>query len=262
MKFLRYSSNGEVHYGVLRDSGKIERLAGSPLDNAEPTGHFEEESAVEVLSPFYRPRVFGLGYNYRAHSKEVGKPSPTLPVLFMKPSTTVIGPLESIVYPLDGENVHFEGELVVIIGKEARNVAEADALRYVLGYTCGNDVSDRVLQRRESEFGCLLVGKGYDTFAPIGPVVETELDPSSLRLVTRVNGEVRQDGNTAALVYDVPALIAYLSKYMTLLPGDHIMTGTPAGVGPIRPGDVIEVEIEGIGTLRNDVVLATRTSAG
>ncbi|WP_028206481.1 fumarylacetoacetate hydrolase family protein [Paraburkholderia nodosa] len=256
MKILRYSSNGEVHYGVLRDGGKIERLGGSPLDNAEPSGHFDEEAAIKVLSPFYRPRVFGLGYNYRAHSKEVGKPTPTRPVLFMKPSTTVIGPLEPIVYPVDGENVHFEGELVVIIGKEARNVPEADAFRYVLGYTCGNDVSDRVLQRRESEFGCLLVGKGYDTFAPIGPVVETELDPSGLRLITRVNGEVRQDGNTSALVYGVPALIAYLSKYMTLLPGDHIMTGTPAGVGPIKPGDIIEVEIEGIGTLCNNVVLA------
>ncbi|SAL63245.1 5-carboxymethyl-2-hydroxymuconate delta-isomerase [Caballeronia arvi] len=256
MKILRYSSNGEAHYGIARDGGKFERLAGSPLENLEPSGHFDDETSVVVLAPFHRPRVFGLGYNYRAHSKEVGKPSPTLPVLFMKPSTTVIGPEEPIVYPADGENVHFEGELVVIIGKEARNVSEADALEYVLGYTCGNDVSDRVLQRRESEFGCLLVGKGYDTFAPIGPVVETELDPANLRLVTRVNGEVRQDGNTSALVYDVPALIAYLSKYMTLLPGDHIMTGTPAGVGPIKPGDVIEVEIEGIGVLRNHVVAA------
>ncbi|EIN02392.1 fumarylacetoacetate (FAA) hydrolase [Paraburkholderia hospita] len=175
-------------------------------------------------------------------------------MLFMKPSTTVIGHEESIVYPFDGENIHFEGELTVIIGKEARNVSESDALDYVFGYTCGNDVSDRILQRRESEFGCLLVGKGYDTFAPIGPVVETELDPSNLHLITRVNGEVRQNGNTADLVYGVPALIAYLSKYMTLLPGDHIMTGTPAGVGPIKPGDTIEVEIEGIGVLRNKVI--------
>ncbi|MPW21520.1 DUF2437 domain-containing protein [Paraburkholderia sp. CNPSo 3157] len=257
MKILRYSINGSSYYGILGRDGNIERLKGSPLEGLQPAGYVDHLGSARVLSPLYRPRVFGLGYNYRAHSQEVGKSTPTLPVLFMKPSTTVIGHEESIVYPPDGENVHFEGELTVIIGKEARHVSEADALDYVFGYTCGNDVSDRVFQRRESEFGCLLVGKGYDTFAPIGPVVETELDPSNLHLITRVNGEVRQNGNTADLVYGVSALIAYLSKYMTLLPGDHIMTGTPAGVGPIKPGDTIEVEIEGIGVLRNKVLSAT-----
>ena len=254
MKILRYSVGGSAHYGILGSEGNIERLKTSPLEGLQPAGYVDHLDAARVLSPFYRPRVFGLGYNYRAHSQEVGKTTPTLPVLFMKPSTTVIGHEEGIVYPPDGENIHFEGELTVIIGKQARHVSERDALDYVFGYTCGNDVSDRVLQRRESEFGCLLVGKGYDTFAPIGPVVETELDPAGLRLVTRVNGEVRQNGNTADLVYGVPSLIAYLSKYMTLLPGDHIMTGTPAGVGPIKPGDTIEVEIEGIGVLRNKVL--------
>ena len=256
MKIIQYSIDGNSHYGILSSNGNIKRLNSSPFEAPQAAGHIDRLGSVRVLSPFYRPRVFGLGYNYRAHSQEVGKSTPTLPVLFMKPSTTVIGHEENIVYPPDGENIHFEGELTVIIGKEARHVSENDALDYVLGYTCGNDVSDRVLQRRESEFGCLLVGKGYDTFAPIGPVVETELDPSNLRLITRVNGEVRQNGNTADLLYDVPKLIAYLSKYMTLLPGDHIMTGTPAGVGPIKPGDTIEVEIEGIGALRNEVVAA------
>lgn len=202
--------------------------------------------------------MFGLGYNYKAHSQEVGKPVPQLPVLFMKPSTSVIGPGEAIVYPDGGENIHFEGELVVVIGKLARHVPEEQALDYVLGYTCGNDVSDRVLQRRESEFGCLLAGKGYDTFAPMGPGIVTGLDPSNLRIVTRVNGVVRQDGNTADLLFSVPALIAYLSRYMTLLPGDMIMTGTPAGVGPIQVGDTIEIEIPGIGVLRNDVVAERR----
>lgn len=260
MKIIRYSTDENWHYGILRSGGDIERLKRSPLEGLQVAGYIDSLDSVRVLSPFYRPRVFGLGYNYRAHSQEVGKKTPTLPVLFMKPSTAVIGHEESIVYPSDGENIHFEGELTVIIGKEARNVSESDALDHVFGYTCGNDVSDRILQRRESEFGCLLVGKGYDTFAPIGPVVETELDPSNLHLITRVNGEVRQNGNTADLVYDVPALIAYLSKYMTLLPGDHIMTGTPAGVGPIKPGDTIEVEIEGIGVLRNKVVATPNTA--
>ena len=253
MKIVRYIIDGNSHYGVLEDQ-YIARLSGSPLDGIERTDIVDSLDAARLLSPFNRPRIFGLGYNYRAHSKEVGKESPTVPCLFMKPSTTVIGPDESIVYPSHCENVHFEGELTVIIGEEARHVSQANALDYVFGYTCGNDVSDRVLQRKESEFGCLLVGKGYDTFAPLGPAVETELDPSNLHLVTRVNGEIRQDGTTADLVFDVPTLIAYLSKYMTLLPGDHIMTGTPAGVGPIKPGDSIEVEIEGIGTLRNNVI--------
>lgn len=256
MKILRYLADGRIYYGIAADDGSIERLTGSPLHDLQRTDHIDNLDSVRVLTPIERPRVFGLGYNYRAHSKEVGKASPTIPVLFMKPSTAVTGPDDSIVYPLDGQNVHFEGELTVVIGKEARHVSEAAALRYVLGYTCGNDVSDRVLQRRESEFGCLLVGKGYDTFAPVGPVIETALDPSSLSIVTRVNGEVRQNGNTADLVFSVPQIIAYLSKYMTLLPGDLIMTGTPAGVGPIKVGDTIEVEIEGIGVLRNDVVSA------
>jgi 2-keto-4-pentenoate hydratase/2-oxohepta-3-ene-1,7-dioic acid hydratase in catechol pathway len=146
----------------------------------------------------------------------------------------------------------------VVIGKQARNVPESAALDYVLGYTCGNDVSDRVLQRRESEFGCLFAGKGYDTFAPMGPVIATGLDPSQLRILTRVNGVLRQDGNSADLLFSVPYLIAYLSRHMTLLPGDMIMTGTPAGVGPIQVGDSIEVEIPGIGILRNGVVAASR----
>ncbi|SIT37902.1 conserved hypothetical protein [Paraburkholderia piptadeniae] len=256
MKILRYSVDGSSYYGILGIDGNVERLKCSPLEQLIPAGYVDHLESARILSPFHRPRIFGLGYNYRAHSQEVGKSTPTLPVLFMKPSTTVIGHEDAIIYPSDGENIHFEGELTVIIGKEARHVSEGDALDYVFGYTCGNDVSDRVLQRRESEFGCLLVGKGYDTFAPIGPVVETDLDPANLRLVTRVNGEVRQNGNTADLVYGVSALIAYLSKYMTLLPGDHIMTGTPAGVGPIKPGDTIEVEIEGIGVLRNRVLAA------
>ena len=256
MKIIRYLADDCAYYGIARENGRIERLVGSPLHDLQPGDHVDSLEAVRVLTPIERPRVFGLGYNYRAHSQEVGKKSPTIPVLFMKPSTTVIGPGDSIVYPPEGQNIHFEGELTVVIGKEARHVAEADALSYVLGYTCGNDVSDRVLQRRESEFGCLLVGKGYDTFAPIGPVIETALDPSSLSIITRVNGEVQQNGNTADLVFSVPQIIAYLSKYMTLLPGDLIMTGTPAGVGPIKVGDTIEVEVEGIGILRNDVVSA------
>ena len=254
LHIVRYELQGLVYYGVIENGETSARLDGAPFEGLRYGGKSDPIDSVRILAPVEHPRVFGLGYNYKAHSDEVGKPVPQLPVLFMKPSTSVIGPDESIVYPVDGENVHFEGELTVVIGKRARHVPEAEALDYVLGYTCGNDVSDRVLQRRESQFGCLLVGKGYDTFAPIGPAIATGLDPSNLQVITRVNGVVRQDGNTASLLFSVPYLISYLSRYVTLLPGDLIMTGTPAGVGPLEVGDVIEVEIPGVGVLRNDVV--------
>lgn len=256
MHIVRYALHNQTHHGIVEDDRHIVRLEGGLFDGLRRSGVRDPREAARVLAPLPLPRVFGLGYNYRAHSQEVGKKVPELPILFMKPSTSVIGPDEAIVYPAWGENIHFEGELTVVIGKQARNVSESEALDYVLGYTCGNDISDRVLQRRESEFGCLLIGKGYDTFAPLGPVIATGLDPSRLRIQTRVNGVVRQDGNTADLLFSVPYLIAYLSRHMTLLPGDMIMTGTPAGVGPIQVGDSIEVEIDGIGILRNHVVAA------
>ena len=249
----RYALNDAVHYGIA-DGHSLRRLLGTPFDGLRESGHVDPLEQARLLAPVAEPRIFGLGYNYKAHSQESHKPVPDIPVLFMKPSTAVIGPDDEIVYPPHGEIVHYEGELTVVIGKRARHVAEEDALDYVLGYTCGNDVSDRVLQRRESAFGCLLMGKGYDTFAPIGPFIATGLDPSDQRIVTRVNGVVRQDGNSRDLVFSVPYLIAYLSKYMTLLPGDLIMTGTPAGVGPLAVGDTVEVEIPGIGVLRNRVV--------
>ena len=258
MKIVRYSLNGSPHYGIIEAESRIVRLHGSPFAGISKTRTIDDLSAVKILAPVDQPRIFGLGYNYTEHTKESGKAVPDLPVLFMKPSTCVIGTDESIVYPEDGENVHFEGELTVVIGKTARYVSEESALAYVFGYTCGNDVSDRVLQRRESKFGCLLAGKGYDTFAPIGPVITTGLDPSNLAVITRVNGEVRQNGTTADLLFPVPYIISYLSRHMTLLPGDLIMTGTPAGVGPIKVGDTIEVEIPGIGILRNDVIAERR----
>jgi 2-keto-4-pentenoate hydratase/2-oxohepta-3-ene-1,7-dioic acid hydratase in catechol pathway len=256
MHIVRYALEGHVHYGILdeEEEGQIARLEGSPFDGMARTAAIDLLRTVSVLAPVHQPRVFGLAYNYKAHVQEVDKAVPDLPVLFMKPSTAVIGTDEAIVYPAHGEIIHFEGELTVVIGKQTRRVSEADALNCVLGYTCANDVSDRVLQRRESKFGCLLAGKGYDTFAPMGPVIATGLDPSNLRVITRVNGVVRQDGNTADLLFSVPSIISYISRHMTLLPGDMIMTGTPAGVGPIQVGDTIEVEIPEIGVLRNAVI--------
>ena len=251
----RYALDGAVHYGVV-DGDVLKRLARPPFEGLEETGHRDPRSRATVLAPVALPRIFGLGYNYRAHSAESHKAVPDIPVLFMKPSTSAIGPDEAIVYPPEAEIVHFEGELTVVIGTRGRHVPQERALEHVFGYTCGNDVSDRLVQRRESAFGCLLAGKGYDSFAPIGPYIATGIDPSDQRIITRVNGVVRQDGNSRDLVFSVPYLIAYISRFMTLLPGDLIMTGTPAGVGPLAVGDVVEVEIPGIGVLRNPVQAA------
>ncbi|MEE1760609.1 MULTISPECIES: fumarylacetoacetate hydrolase family protein [unclassified Streptomyces] len=255
MRIIRYAAEGVRHYGELLpgDAG-IARFEGDPFTGLSPTGRVDDLGDAVVLAPLEEPRIFGFAYNYASHIDETDREVPEVPVCFMKPSTAVIGPGDAIVYPADGELIHFEGELVVVIGKRARHVKPSEAHEYILGYTCGNDISDRVVQRRESAFGALLIGKGQDTFAPLGPVIATELDPSALTLTTRVNGAVTQSASTADLLLAVPDIVSYLSRYLTLLPGDAIMTGTPSGVGPIRPGDEVEVEIEGIGVLRNPVV--------
>ncbi|MFJ5304337.1 fumarylacetoacetate hydrolase family protein [Streptomyces sp. NPDC088350] len=255
MRIVRYAVGGVRHYGDL-DAGdtRIARCEGDLFTGLSPTGDIDEIGDAVVLAPLERPRIFGLAYNYASHVEETDRDVPEIPVCFMKPSTAVIGPDDPIVYPADGELIHFEGELVVVIGKEARHVKPSEAHEYILGYTCGNDVSDRIVQRKESKFGTLLIGKGQDTFAPLGPVIATDIDPSALSLTTRVNGTVTQSATTADLLLAVPGIVGYLSRYLTLLPGDAIMTGTPAGVGPIRPGDEVEVDIQGIGVLRNPVV--------
>lgn len=253
----RYALGDQVHYGLV-EGDRLRRLAGLPYDGLKETRARDALAEARLLTPVEAPRIFGAAYNYREHAQETGKASPQAPVLFMKPSTAASGPGDAIVYPDDGEIVHYEGELVVMIGKRGRYIEERDALDHVFGLSCGNDVSDRIVQRRESAFGCLLAGKAYDGFAPMGPVIATGLDPAAQRILTRVNGETKQNGCTADLVFSVPYLIAYISRFMTLLPGDVIMTGTPAGVGPIRPGDVLEVEIPGIGVLRNPVVAEQR----
>ncbi|MFL9910026.1 fumarylacetoacetate hydrolase family protein [Paraburkholderia sp. RL17-337-BIB-A] len=255
MKITRFQQGELVAFGNLRDDGNIEYLSGSPFEgNVHLTGEFVALDSVKVLSPVARPRIFGAGFNYVSHIKETGWDIPTRPALFVKPESALAGPNDPIVYPSAGEVVHYEAELVVVIGRTARRVSEADALNYVLGYTCGNDVSERVIQKEEMAFGCLFAGKAFDTFAPLGPVINTELDPSNLNIIGRLNGEVVQNGNTSDLLFSVPYLVAYLSSFMTLEPGDVIMTGTPSGIGTIKPGDVFEVEIEGIGVLSNPVI--------
>ena len=254
MKIVRYKHDGSESYGILEDDGSIKGLAGSPFDSLDTSGATAQLDQVTLLAPLESPRIIGVGLNYSAHAEESGTEPPDIPMLFMKPSTAVIGPEEAIVYPRQGEKVEYECELAVVMGKKTRRVSEAEALDHVFGYTCGNDISERVIQLKEMSVGCLLIGKGFDTFCPLGPHIETELDPTNLDIFTRLNGEVRQSSNTSDLIFSVAKLVSYISEAFTFLPGDVIMTGTPAGVGPITPGDVVEIEVAGIGVLRNHVV--------
>ena len=261
MKILRYAENGEASYGVLEADDSIRELIGSPFDRLETGRQVGKLGDVRLLAPVEPSKVIGAALNYRSHVEEEGLVAPEFPMLFMKPSTAVIGPEAPIVYPSSShvkesgdKEIEFEAELVVVIGREARHVSEKHALDYVLGYTCGNDVSARVIEASEMAMGCLLVGKGFDSFCPLGPVVETDLDPSNQRLQARVNGQVKQDFNTSDLLFSVPELVSYLSMATTLLPGDVILTGTAAGFGAIVPDDVVEIEAPGVGVLRNPVI--------
>jgi len=189
--------------------------------------------------------------NYRSHIEEMKLPMPSLPLIFLKPSTAVIGSEDKIVLPQGWQRIDYEGELGVVIGKKAKDVSEEKAREYVLGYTCVNDVSDRHAQAADGQW---TRAKGYDTFAPIGPWIETEIKPDNLKLETFLNGELHQSASTSDLLFDIPKLINFISSVMTLLPGDVIATGTPSGVGPMKPGDVVEIKIDKIGTLKNFVV--------
>jgi 2-keto-4-pentenoate hydratase/2-oxohepta-3-ene-1,7-dioic acid hydratase in catechol pathway len=196
-------------------------------------------------------KIIGIGVNYRAHAVEMGKKPPAEPLMFLKPSSAMIASGEAIVRPRGFERVDHEAELGVVIGRRARRVEAGAALDYIRGFTCINDVTVRDLQRSDGQWSR---AKGMDTFCPVGPCIAADLDPSNLRIVARVNGEVRQDSTTADLIFSVPELIAFISRYMTLEPDDIISTGTPSGVGNLSAGDRVEVEIEGIGVLENTVV--------
>jgi len=206
---------------------------------------------VKLLAPVIpRSKVVAIGKNYRDHAAEMGGEAPAEPLLFLKPNTSVIGPGDSIVIPKQSSQVDHEGELAVVIGSIAKNVAEADAASVIFGYTVANDVTARDLQKVDGQWAR---AKGFDTFCPLGPVIETEFDPAGKSIEVRVGGEVRQSGVLDDMVHSIAAIVAYASSVFTLLPGDVILTGTPAGVGPILAGEIVEVEIEGIGVLPNPV---------
>ena len=225
-------------------------IDGSIYDDFTLTNRRHQLTEVRILPPVNPSKLIGVGLNYRDHAQETGHPVPAVPFIFLKAPSAIIGHGDAIVIPFLDHEVHHDAELTFIVKRGAKDIAPEEALQYVLGYTCGNDVSDRTIQRVD---GAPPRGKSLDTFAPLGPFIVTDLDPGRLDIECLVNGDVRQSSNTSQFVFSVPVLVSFLSHMMTLLPGDTVMTGTPAGVGPIHPGDIIEVRIEGIGALRNPV---------
>ncbi|MFT4281043.1 fumarylacetoacetate hydrolase family protein [Microbacterium sp.] len=252
MRIARFSHDEKIRFGII-DEGDVVVLAGDPLFSGfDTTGERIPVSDVTLLAPVIpRSKVVCVGKNYRDHAAEMGGEAPAEPLLFLKPNTSVIGPGDVIVRPRQSERTDFEGELAVVMGRVTKDVSVDDALGRVFGYTVANDVTARDLQRSDGQWAR---AKGFDTFCPLGPVIETEFDlTGGARIVSRVNGEVRQDGPLSDMVHSVAEIIAYASAAFTLLPGDVILTGTPAGVGPFEAGDTVEVEIDGIGVLRNTV---------
>ena len=266
MRIVRFTTGEDPQYGVL--TGEVDQfgqpaedsvvvaLTGDPLYVGIKLLEQEHRLAdIRLLAPVLpRSKVVGIGRNYADHAKEMGSDVPTEPLMFLKPNTSVVGPGDQIFYPPQTENLHYEGELAVVIGRICRDVPAAQATDVIHGYTIANDVTARDLQKSDVQF---TRAKGFDSFCPLGPWIETDLDPQTfadgVSIQTHLNGDLVQDGSTRDLIFDIPTLIAYVSSVMTLLPGDVILTGTPAGVGPMEVGDEIEVSIAGLGTLTNKV---------
>ncbi|MFC4906179.1 fumarylacetoacetate hydrolase family protein [Actinomadura gamaensis] len=251
MRIARFSTGEGMSFGVVEEN-TIAAIAAHPFGELSFTGQRFPLADVRLLAPILPSKVIAIGKNYAEHAREMGGEPPAEPVIFSKPSTAVIGSGEAVAYPEKlSERVDYEGELAVVIGRLCREVPASRARDVILGYTCANDVTARDLQKRDGQW---TRAKGFDTFCPLGPWIETELDPSDLAITTRLNGEVKQQARTSELTHGIPELIEYVTQVMTLLPGDVILTGTPAGVGPMEIGDEVGVEIEGIGTLTNRVV--------
>lgn len=257
MRIVRFAAQGKTKHGLLTQN-TISGLRGSPFSYfkhlSNPSildGSTYKLNKVRLLAPCLPSKIICLGLNYRSHVEELKMPMPPLPLIFLKPSTAVIGPDDKIILPHGWKRIDYEGELGVVIGRKAKGVLEATAKEYILGYTCFNDVSDRNAQAADGQW---TRAKGYDTFAPIGPWIETEANPDNLKIETYLNGDLRQSASTSDLIFGISKLVSFISGVMTLLPGDVIATGTPSGIGPMNPGDIVEIKIQNIGTLRNFVV--------
>lgn len=254
MRLCRYRIDEQVQYG-LTDGRTVRSIGTDVLHTALASTSSSAAPVpldqVRLLAPVRPRKIIGIGRNYADHAKELGNDVPAEPIIFLKPPSAVNDPDGEVVMPPESQRVDYEGELAVVIGRTGRRIPAARWRDYVFGFTCGNDVTARDLQKKDVQF---TRGKSFDTFCPLGPWIVRDLDVSALRIQTRVNGETKQDGTTSDMVFGVAALVEFVSSIMTLEPGDVILTGTPAGVGPVKPGDIMEVEIEGIGVLRNRTV--------
>jgi len=251
MKYARYEAHGEIAYGVV-EGDSVKEITAPPFEDHEVTDHTHGISEVTLLAPVVPGKIVAIGLNYKSHLGD--REPPKVPEPFYKTTSAMIGPDDPIIIPREaieeGVNVQPEAEFTLVMGKRCKRATRADALSYVLGYTCGNDVSARDWQRNDLQWWR---AKSSDTFAPIGPFIVSDLDPSNVRLICRINGEVVQEQLTSDLLYDVPRIIEFVSSMITLEPGDVIMTGTPGSPGNIHAGDTVEVEVEGVGVLRNPV---------
>jgi 2-keto-4-pentenoate hydratase/2-oxohepta-3-ene-1,7-dioic acid hydratase in catechol pathway len=247
-RYIRYEAQGRVSYGIL-DGETVRELSAAPWNGGKPTGGTAQLKSVKLLAPAEPTKVIAAGFNYKSH---LGQQAPAAYVgLFAKFPSSVVGHEADIVYPADATDLHFEGELVIVIGRKATKVSKEDAMNYVFGATVGNDISERAWQKQDLQW---FRAKGSDTFGPLGPWIVTGVNYQDALLETRLNGKTMQSQRTRDLIFDIPTIVSYASQYVTLMPGDIIYTGTPGTTSPMKPGDVVEVEIEGIGVLRNRVV--------
>ena len=255
MKFCRFkpaaSHAAEARYGILHGD-RIREISAAPWNAWSETEKVWANGEARLVAPVEPRKIVCIGRNYLAHAKELGNEVPENPLIFLKPASAIVGPDEAIVLPRYSKRVEHEGELGLVVGKRCSHLGdEEDSLSYLLGYTCVNDVTARDLQKADVQF---TRAKGFDTFCPLGPWIETKLDPNDLHISTRVNGATKQDARTDAMLFPVARIVSHISQFATLAPGDVILTGTPEGVGPLQVGDTVEVELEGIGVLRNHLV--------
>ncbi len=249
MKIVRAEYGLDIFYGIL-DDGRVKRLKGTPYQILDWDGRCYDLEEVKLLSPCEPSKIIAVGVNYNDHAVEMDHDLPEDPIIFLKPPTVLIGPEDSIILPPSSQRVDYEGELAVVIGKGCKSVSAEEVDKYILGCTCFNDVTARDLQQKDGQW---TRGKSFDTFGPTGPWIETEINYNNVEITTILNGKIMQRSRTSRLIHSIDKIVSYISQIMTLLPGDIIATGTPAGVGPMQEGDCVQVRIEGIGTLRNYV---------
>ncbi len=247
MKIARFNLNGEIRFGSIT-SDQVSLFVGNPLESKALSGEVVPVAQVQLLAPVSPSKVICIGMNYAAHAAEISQDVPDEPLMFFKPISSIIGPGDSIVLPHQSDQVELEVELAIVIGKQAKSISKAEVKDHIFGYTIGNDVTARDIQFSDLQWAR---AKGFDTFCPLGPWIETEFDPRGKRLDSRVHGELRQHAITNDMIFDVETIVSFVSENITLLPGDVILTGSPAGISRITHGDDVECEIEGIGVLRN-----------